>query len=191
MITRTFVLYFPPSYCKDYAIKSTLNHIQTENPLITWPQIDNSPINEFQTPGYIAIAFPMLYPTGKADLHTERIRNIKLAKYFKYLLRYKDGRGKIYVKQNLNDDELTVNNIQERIMTGDKHMADQSELHKLMPGQNTKENESTNLYHKNLVDNSHIAAWSSGIDLNGSIEAVFTYIVLERYEMDLQSNGKK
>jgi len=33
--------------------------------------------------------------------------------------------GKIYVKQNLNDSKITVNNIQERIATGDKHMADQ------------------------------------------------------------------
>ncbi|RGB24564.1 hypothetical protein C1646_772915 [Rhizophagus diaphanus] len=153
-----------------------LNHIQTENPPITWLQIDNSPINEFQTPGYIAMVFPMLYPTGKADLYTERIRDIKPAKYFKHLLKYKDGRGRIYVKQNLNDDKLTVNDIQEKIMTGDKHITDQlssdrlifftlssadlhwPKLHKLMPGQNTEENESTNFRHKNLVDNPHIAA---------------------------------
>ncbi|PKY59745.1 hypothetical protein RhiirA4_333013, partial [Rhizophagus irregularis] len=93
MITRIFVPYLPPSHCEDHAIKSALNHIQTENPPITWPQIDNSPINEFQTPGYIiTMAFPTLYPTVKADLGTERIRDIKPAEYFKHLLRYKDGR---------------------------------------------------------------------------------------------------
>ncbi len=32
--------------------------------------------------------------------------------------------GKIYVKQNLNNSKITVNDIQERIATGDKHMAD-------------------------------------------------------------------
>ena len=57
-----------------------------------WPEIEGSPINEFQTPGYIARAFPTLYPYGKADLRSERIRDIKPAKYFKHLLWYKDGR---------------------------------------------------------------------------------------------------
>jgi len=33
--------------------------------------------------------------------------------------------GKIYVKQNLNDGKIGVNDIQERIATGDKHIADQ------------------------------------------------------------------
>ena len=32
--------------------------------------------------------------------------------------------GRVYVKQNLNDGELTVNDIQEKIATGDKYMAD-------------------------------------------------------------------
>ena len=32
--------------------------------------------------------------------------------------------GQIYVKQNLDDDELTVSDIQEKIAAGDKHMAD-------------------------------------------------------------------
>ena len=32
--------------------------------------------------------------------------------------------GQIYVRQNLNDDELTVTDIQEKIAAGDKHIAD-------------------------------------------------------------------
>jgi len=31
--------------------------------------------------------------------------------------------GQIYVKQNLNDDELTVSDIQEKIAAGDKYMS--------------------------------------------------------------------
>jgi hypothetical protein len=147
MITRSFVPSLPPSRREDVSIKNTLNRMQTESPPVSWPEIDNCPINEFQTPGYIAMAFPTLYPTGQADLRAERIRDIKPAEYFKHLLRYKDGRfgrhtcwryfalnsqmrwralqeGKIYVKQNLSDGEITVNDIQERIAAGDKHMAD-------------------------------------------------------------------
>jgi len=93
MVTCTFVPSPPPSHSEEL-IKNTLNQIQFENPPMTWPQIDNSPIiiNECQTPGYIAMAFPTLYPIGKADLCAEHIRDIKPAEYFKHLLRYKDGR---------------------------------------------------------------------------------------------------
>ena len=58
---------------------------------IMWPNIDAIPVNEFQTPGYIACAFPTLYPTGAVDFCSERIRDVKPAEYFSHLLRYKDG----------------------------------------------------------------------------------------------------
>ena len=57
-----------------------------------WPDIDGHPINEFQTFGYIARAFPTLYPTGKADLRSEHIRDVNPAEYFSHLLKYKDRR---------------------------------------------------------------------------------------------------
>ncbi|CAG8816966.1 1521_t:CDS:2, partial [Cetraspora pellucida] len=123
------------------------DRIQNEHRPIAWPHINDNPINEFRTPGYIACAFPMLYPTGCADLRSERIRDISPAAYFKHLLQYKDGRfarhnrwryfalnslmqwralqeGKIYIKQQLGDEQLTVQEIQEMIAQGDKHIAD-------------------------------------------------------------------
>ncbi|CAG8559029.1 9051_t:CDS:10, partial [Scutellospora calospora] len=148
-------------------------------------------------PCYMAWAFPTLYPTGYADLHVERIRDVKLAEYFKHLLQYKDGRfarynrwryfalnsqmrwralqeGKVYVRQNFSDNQLTVTEIQEKIAAGDTHMADRimrfgsqglifftfsttdlhwPELHKLML---SEEN-----YNQNIIDNPHIATWGS------------------------------
>src|ERR1041384_4977274 len=121
--------------------------MQSNDEPIMWPEIEGNPINEFQTPGYIARAFPALYPHGKADLRSERIRDIKPAEYFKHLLWYKDGRfaqharwryfalnstmrwralqeGKVYVRQNLNDSQLDVTDIQEMIESGDKQFAD-------------------------------------------------------------------
>src|SRR5688572_5226936 len=109
--------------------------------------MNSNPVNEFQTSGYIACAFPSLYLTGNADLRAEQIRDVKPAEYFKHLLLYKDGRfarharwryfalnsqmrwralqeGKVYVKQNLTDDQITVSDIQERIIQGDNRMAD-------------------------------------------------------------------
>ncbi|KAK3920622.1 52 kDa repressor of the inhibitor of the protein kinase [Frankliniella fusca] len=35
--------------------------------IFKWPTMSKKPINEFVTPGYIAMAFPKLSPTGKAD----------------------------------------------------------------------------------------------------------------------------
>ena len=147
VITCTFVPLPPSTKGEDIAIRNTLDRIQDENSPMEWPQIDNHPINEFQTPGYIACAFPTLYPTGCADLRAERIRDVKPAEYFRHLLLYKDGRfarharwryfalnsqmrwralqeGKVYVKQSLADAQTTVTDIQERINQGDSHIAD-------------------------------------------------------------------
>ena len=51
-----------------------------------WLQINENPVNEFQTPGYITCVFLILYPIGYANFHTEHVKNIKPAKYFKHLL---------------------------------------------------------------------------------------------------------
>lgn len=68
IITSTFVPTLPLFQHEEFAIKNVLNRVQSEARPIEWPQINNNPINEFQTPGYIACAFPTLYPTGCADL---------------------------------------------------------------------------------------------------------------------------
>jgi hypothetical protein len=147
VITRSFVPYLPPACREDDAIRMTFERMQEGLSVTTWPRINPSPINEFHTPGYIACAFPTLYPTGQADLRSERISNVKPAEYFKHLLMYHDGRfaqhgrwryfalnsqmrwralqeGKIYVKQHLEDGQITVTDIQERINQGDNRLAD-------------------------------------------------------------------
>lgn len=40
----------------------------------------------------LAMSFPTLYPTGRADINSPRIRNVSLVEYVKHFLRYKDGR---------------------------------------------------------------------------------------------------
>jgi hypothetical protein len=61
---------------------------------ILWPTQNPHPINEYNTEGYIAMAFPTLFPTGRADFrdHSRRAEELGLAEYFETLLRYKDGR---------------------------------------------------------------------------------------------------
>ncbi|RGB23751.1 hypothetical protein C1646_774059 [Rhizophagus diaphanus] len=113
---------------------------------ITWPSIDGTPINEFQTLSYIACAFPTLYLTENKDLCSNHVREVKPSEYFLHLLKYKDRRfarhphwryftlnsqmrwrvlqkSKVYVKQVLDDKQYTVEEIKE-IIEKDNHMAD-------------------------------------------------------------------
>lgn len=49
-------------------------------------------IDEFTTQGYITMAFPALFPCGKADLREPRIRKVPARLYFHYLMSYYDQR---------------------------------------------------------------------------------------------------
>ena len=61
---------------------------------IRWLPQDPEPINEYTTKRYMAMAFPSLFPTGRADFHDQSqwIEQVGLADYFESLLRHKDGR---------------------------------------------------------------------------------------------------
>jgi hypothetical protein len=61
---------------------------------IEWPTQNPEPINEYTTEGYMAMAFPTLFPTGRADFRdrSQRADDLGIAEYFEALMRYKDGR---------------------------------------------------------------------------------------------------
>ena len=61
---------------------------------VRWPTQDPEPINEYTTEGYMAMAFPALFPTGGADFRdrSQRTDDLGIAEYFEALIRYKDGR---------------------------------------------------------------------------------------------------
>ncbi|CAB4427789.1 unnamed protein product [Rhizophagus irregularis] len=61
-ITRSFVPAIPSTQRENAIINDTLDRIQSNEQPVLWPEIDGSPINEFQIPGYIARAFLTLYP---------------------------------------------------------------------------------------------------------------------------------
>ena len=42
----------------------TLQNVQRNETVLLFPPISFDPLNEFTTPGYIACAFPCLFPTG-------------------------------------------------------------------------------------------------------------------------------
>ncbi|GBC42713.2 uncharacterized protein LOC105316640 [Rhizophagus irregularis DAOM 181602=DAOM 197198] len=104
----------------DSETDDALAHMQSESGSVMWPNIDDTAINEFNMPGYIARAFPTLYPTGWKVCSSSPM--VILCLKFSHALAYLTGR-KIYVKQSLNGSQLMVGDIQE-MMKDDNHMAD-------------------------------------------------------------------
>ncbi len=60
-------------------------------PTLSWPPSGSTPINEFNTEGYISCAFPTLFPTGAADFIAPRLCAVTVGNYFKHLMMYEDG----------------------------------------------------------------------------------------------------
>ncbi|KAE8738449.1 hypothetical protein FOCC_FOCC016072 [Frankliniella occidentalis] len=106
--------------------------------ILKWPTIGKDAINEFKTPGYIAMAFPTLFPFGKADLRNPREHNITPKQYFKHLMNYQDGRfakhprfkyfarnsemrwnalkfGGVFVKKNSEFQDMDMDQLQEKL----------------------------------------------------------------------------
>ena len=68
MIIQNFIPAPFPLRNENQVIDDALARMQSETSPVMWPNIDDTAINEFNTPGYIAYTFPTLYPIGSADL---------------------------------------------------------------------------------------------------------------------------
>ena len=111
---------------------------QVAPPTVSWPPSGVTPINEFNTEGYISCAFPTLFPTGAADFVAPRPLAVTVGNYFKHLLMYADGRfarhprfryfalntemrwralqaGRIYVHQHPHDAQLSVEELRDMV----------------------------------------------------------------------------
>ena len=113
-------------------------HQSTCSQPLPWPTIGASPVNEFNTEGYMTQAFPTLFPTSAADFLAPRPRKVTVGNYFKHLMMYKDGRfsrhcrfryfalntemrwralqtGRIYVRQHPHDARLSVEELRDMV----------------------------------------------------------------------------
>ena len=137
---------FVPSIVQRLTEQETVRHLVQErlpcqpetHPPVSWPPSGSTPINEFNTEGYISCAFPTLFPTGAADFLAPRPLAVTVGNYFKHLLLYKDGRfarhprfryfalntemrwralqaGRIYIRQHPHDSQLSVEELQDMI----------------------------------------------------------------------------
>jgi hypothetical protein len=123
-----------------------VQHHDTEQNIVNAPPTDaQNPVNE-NTPGYMSMAFPTLFPDGRADFNQPRLHSVQMSDYFKHLLLYKDGRfarhrrfpwfmfntlqrhrtlsqSRIFVKQNHDAGRMTATDIQELLNDGDTSLA--------------------------------------------------------------------
>ncbi|KAL2491551.1 Uncharacterized protein Adt_27179 [Abeliophyllum distichum] len=117
-------------------------HVADVDHTIAHMHLSNEVIDEFSTPGYISMVFPTLFPYGNADFRQARPRKLNPSEYFQYLMKYLDGRfakdsrfryfawnsisrwralslGDVYVKKNPADAELSIQDIQNMVASGD------------------------------------------------------------------------
>ena len=128
-------------------VRHVLQHprLDSQNVINVPPADAQHPVNE-NTPGYMSMAFPTLFPDGSADFNQPRLHDVHLGDYFKHLLRYEDGRfarhrrfpwfmfntlqrhrslsqSRIFVRQNHDAAQLTVPDIQQLLHDGDNSIA--------------------------------------------------------------------
>ena len=59
------------------------------NELMTWPTIENEPLNEYQVSHLASMAFPTLFPDGKGDPTNQALlRDVPLQERIKHLLKF-------------------------------------------------------------------------------------------------------
>ncbi|GBO17526.1 hypothetical protein AVEN_30771-1 [Araneus ventricosus] len=76
----------PPE--KTHQVESVLTH---DTPL-PWLNFSAEPINEFTTVGYVAMAFPALFPIEATDFRSLHQESVSPLQYFQHLLNTKIGR---------------------------------------------------------------------------------------------------
>ena len=144
-LTRTFVPISMRALTEQETIRQSVqqrqqhtSHSPATSPAVVWPTTATTPINEFNTEGYISCAFPTLFPTGTADLLAPRTHAVTVGNYFKHLMMYKDGRfakhprfryfalntemrwralqtGRIYVRQHHQDAQLSLDELRDMV----------------------------------------------------------------------------
>uniref|UniRef100_A0A1I8G6N5 ATP-dependent DNA helicase n=1 Tax=Macrostomum lignano TaxID=282301 RepID=A0A1I8G6N5_9PLAT len=55
---------------------------------LQWPRSSRVPVNEFEQEGLFSLAYPHLFPDGKGDYKTPRVRSIGLGDYAKHLMQF-------------------------------------------------------------------------------------------------------
>ena len=71
-LARTFIPIVAHRLTVQETVRQSVQERQSDRsfttpPMVAWPAAGATPINEFNTEGYISCAFPTLFPIGSAD----------------------------------------------------------------------------------------------------------------------------
>jgi hypothetical protein len=124
-----------------HELKQSQSISSSKIPLLAFPQIDEEPIDEYNTPGMLADAYPWLFPGGVGDISGQQYDKALLNYWAGLLLHYEDGRfmrdkvfsfhlyniiqrhannkaAYYFVQSFISDDAVTVEQIKEQIEKG-------------------------------------------------------------------------
>ena len=90
--TTSFIPKLPNGERELHTIKTLLGFTTNQPEILPWPEIYNSPINEYNTEGLLTMAFPTLFPTGCALPLQTRTKLVFMNEYALQLLRYYDNK---------------------------------------------------------------------------------------------------
>ncbi|XP_028394509.1 uncharacterized protein LOC114518706 [Dendronephthya gigantea] len=80
--------FLPVGEQQQQEIEAVRNKLCGNEPM-SWPTVDNEPINEYQVPYLATMAFPTLFPDGKGDCtNQELLRDVPLLEKIKHLLKF-------------------------------------------------------------------------------------------------------
>lgn len=83
--------FLPIPQCEQQEIQAIQQKLSSTHSTqaMSWPTVDNEPINEYTTPFLATMAFPTLFPDGKGDpTNPSLYRDIPLGEKIKHLLKY-------------------------------------------------------------------------------------------------------
>lgn len=124
-----------------HELKQSQSIASSKIPLLSFPQIDEEPIDEYNTPGMLADAYPWLFPGGVGDISGRQYDKTLLNYWAGILLHYEDGRfmrdkvfsfhlynimqrhannkaAYYFVQSYISDDAVTVEQIKEQVEKG-------------------------------------------------------------------------
>ena len=80
--------FLPVGEQQEQEIEAVRNKLSANEPM-PWPATENEPLNEYQIPHLATMAFPTLFPDGKANpTNQSTLRNVPLQERIKHLLKF-------------------------------------------------------------------------------------------------------
>lgn len=86
--TTSFMSRMPKKYCELEIIKKTLELEDDADNIVSWLEIDSSPINEYNIEGLLDMISLTLFPNGSMKHMQPRLREVKIHELVLYLIRF-------------------------------------------------------------------------------------------------------